>query len=442
MKRVVKTIKTEGKKSSHGLTVMQEYNNLNMFYNKFNVVKFQNHGFYPKSNFLKQEDLLFKYEATMYLELLKDIKTENLNLLDIGCGRGGGINVLKKYLKLKEANGCDINSMAIDYCEENYKDIDFKICSSEKLTYENEYFDLITNVESFHLYENKEKFFKEASRVLKTNGHLLMTDINLNYTLGDSFKDYFEVIDIIDITHNVAFACKHNIKHFNKNIKNEEMKNHLLDLSKHKFDSYLKDNTYYIVKLIKKKIKKIMELFPIPLHTEELNLNVKAMAKYCLAMKKKVKSYNVSNRGGWQSPRLTGKHPPLNDLFKEILRVGGDYQKIIAYKDPLKILSLWVNINGHRDHNISHIHPSTVIAGSFYLKPTNSAIVFENPCLSIMEYDWAPCFLTEYNRYNSGAWTINPTANQLLMFPGWLRHRVEPNLGKDYRISISFNLGR
>jgi|TARA_R100001530_G_scaffold45637_1_gene34382 ubiquinone/menaquinone biosynthesis C-methylase UbiE len=254
MKRVVKIIKTEGKKSSHGLTVMQEYNNLHMFFNKFNVVKFMNHGFYPKSNLLKQEDLLFKYEATLYLELLKDIKTENLNLLDIGCGRGGGINVLKKYLKLKEANGCDINSMAIDYCEENYKDIDFKICSSEKLTYENEYFDLITNVESFHLYENKEKFFKEASRVLKTNGHLLMTDINLNYNLGDSFKDYFEVIDIIDITPNVAFACKHNIKHYNKNIKNEEMKNHLINVRKQKLDSYLKDNTYYIVKLIKKKI--------------------------------------------------------------------------------------------------------------------------------------------------------------------------------------------
>ena len=59
-----------------------------------------------------------------------------------------------------------------------------------------------------------------------------------------------------------------------------------------------------------------------------------------------------------------------------------------------------------------------------------------------MEYDWAPCYLTEYNKYNSAAWTIKPIANQLLMFPGWLKHRVEPNLGKENRISISFNLGR
>ena len=32
-----------------------------------------------------------------------------------------------------------------------------------------------------------------------------------------------------------------------------------------------------------------MEIFPIPLHTEELKLDVKAMAKYCLAMKKKLR---------------------------------------------------------------------------------------------------------------------------------------------------------
>ena len=159
-----------------------------------------------------------------------------------------------------------------------------------------------------------------------------------------------------------------------------------------------------------------MEIFPIPIHSEELNLNVKAMAKYCLAMKKKVKSHNVSNKGGWQSPRLTGKHPPLNNLFKEILRAGGDYQKIIAYKDPLKILSLWININGYKDYNTSHIHHDSVISGSFYL--------------------------TEYNKYNGAAWAIKPIANQLLMFPGWLKHRVESNLGKEDRISISFNLGR
>ena len=116
--------------------------------------------------------------------------------------------------------------------------------------------DIMAKATGFLTDNAKKKFFKEASRVLKTNGHLLMTDINLNYSLRDSFKDYFKVIDIIDITPNVAFACKHNIEHYNKNIKNEEMKNHLINVRKQKLDSYLKSNTYYIFKLIKNEKKR------------------------------------------------------------------------------------------------------------------------------------------------------------------------------------------
>ena len=233
------------------IEIIKQYNNLHTFLNKFNIVKFMNHGFFPDSKILKEEDLLFKYEATLYLELLKNIKTENLTLLDIGCGRGGGINILKKYLKLKKAYGCDINDMAIEYCKKSYKDLFFKVCSSEKLMYDNETFDLITKVESFHCYKNKEDFFKESSRVLKKNGYLLMTDVNLNYTFNDSFKNYFKVINTIDITPNVAFACKKNIKNFCENIENKETRSWLVNLREEKFYSYLKYDTYFIIQLIK-----------------------------------------------------------------------------------------------------------------------------------------------------------------------------------------------
>tara|TARA_R100001086_G_scaffold240503_1_gene166628 strand:+ start:374 stop:928 length:555 start_codon:yes stop_codon:yes gene_type:complete len=183
-----------------------------------------------------------------------------------------------------------------------------------------------------------------------------------------------------------------------------------------------------------------MELFPIPIHSEELNLNVKAMAKYCLAMKKTTKSVNVSNKGGWQSPHLTGEHPPFNDLFKAISMAAEQYRKRIAYKDPLKIDTVWININGYKDYNIEHTHLHTIASGSFYLKPNNSNILFIHPASDIMESQWQSHMVDEYNRYNSAVWNIKPTQNQLLMFPGWVRHRVEPNLGKGDRISISFNL--
>ena len=85
-----------------------------------------------------------------------------------------------------------------------------------------------------------------------------------------------------------------------------------------------------------------MELFPTPIHSEKLNLNVKEIIKYCLTLKKKLKSHNVSNKGGWQSPRLNGEHSILNELFIAILMVGEKYKKIIAYKNPLKIDTVWI----------------------------------------------------------------------------------------------------
>tara|TARA_R100000781_G_C4072218_1_gene124855 strand:- start:740 stop:1297 length:558 start_codon:yes stop_codon:yes gene_type:complete len=184
-----------------------------------------------------------------------------------------------------------------------------------------------------------------------------------------------------------------------------------------------------------------MELFPTPILSEKLNLNVKEMIKYCLALKKKLKSHNVSNKGGWQSPRLNGEHPILNELFIAILMFGEKYKKIIAYKNSLKIDTVWININGYKDYNIEHSHNYSVVSGSFYLTPNNSEIAFLHPASSFLAYDWPPNSLSEYNKYNSAVWKMKPVENQIIMFPGWLRHRVEPNLNKKgKRISISFNL--
>jgi len=232
---------------------IQTYDEVNKFFNTYNKIEFMNHGFFPSDKKLKQKDLLFKYEATLYLKLLENIKTKGLILLDIGCGRGGGLNILKEYLKLKKVYGCDINSAAIKYCRENYKDTSFKICSSEKLKYNDKSFDLITNVESFHCYENKRNFFKEAARVLKNNGYLLMADVNLDDILLDnSFKNFFKVVNVFDITPNVAFACIHNIENFSKNINNEEIKNWLVSLCQTKFDAYTRYDSFFIIHLKKR----------------------------------------------------------------------------------------------------------------------------------------------------------------------------------------------
>ena len=46
---------------------------------------------------------------------------------------------------------------------------------------------------------------------------------------------------------------------------------------------------------------------------------------------------------------------------------------------------------------------------------------------------------TEFNKYNSSYHWMPAKENTLYIFPSWLKHKVEPNMNNDERISISFN---
>tara|TARA_R100000742_G_C4264026_1_gene81904 strand:+ start:520 stop:1080 length:561 start_codon:yes stop_codon:yes gene_type:complete len=185
----------------------------------------------------------------------------------------------------------------------------------------------------------------------------------------------------------------------------------------------------------------IQDFFPTPVYSEYLNLDVKDIAQYCLEMKSNTKSVQISNVGGWQSPGLTGEHLLLNNLFKSILDAAEIYRDAIDYKHPLSIKNIWININGYKDYNIEHIH-TTVASGVFYVKAQSGDLVLKHPARDLIDQNWMSSDLQTYTSYNSAVWRIPPEPNMLIIFPGWLSHRVESNLDKEDRISISFNLGR
>jgi len=87
------------------------------------------------------------------------------------------------------------------------------------------------------------------------------------------------------------------------------------------------------------------------------------------------------------------------------------------------------------------MHPNSSISGVFYIEclKESGQIVFENPFRDHLGYTW-DSRLTVYNPNTSSKWKIVPETNKLLLFPSFLNHYVEPNLSKDKRISISFNV--
>ena len=134
------------------------YDQINSLF-KSNNISFMNHGYYPPHDFIKKQDINFKNQASLYLSLFNNLDANNKDILEIGCGRGGGIQELSKYFSFNKTYACDLNKKNIEYCVKNNKNnVNFKVSNAENLDYSDNMFDVVINVESSHCYKNPELF--------------------------------------------------------------------------------------------------------------------------------------------------------------------------------------------------------------------------------------------------------------------------------------------
>jgi len=210
-------------------------------------VDFMNHGYYPASTLIKEEDNDFKNQFSLYLSLFDNITVKNKSILEVGCGRGGGIKKLSKYFTFSQVDACDIREKNIEYCKiNNTENINFKVSNAEKLDYPDNSFDIIINVESSHGYNNFSLFFEEVNRVLKPDGIFLYADGGKTIQNFPNFFYLFKNIIRTDITENVANACKDDMENFKHLVVKDEVKEVLLSIAKNKYyeNYYLKNNVY------------------------------------------------------------------------------------------------------------------------------------------------------------------------------------------------------
>jgi len=183
--------------------------------------EFMNHGFYPPYRSL--EKYFLRNQASLYFNLIEGLDLSNKSLLDIGCGRGGGALVYKNHTNIKNISACDINPLSIEFCKTSYTGIDFKVCNATALQYNDQSFNIITNVESAHCYSNFEKFISEVHRVLAPGGVFCYTDIFGDDTSRGVSRittlyqsNLFKNIEEKNITKNVMDSCRDNIKTFSQ----------------------------------------------------------------------------------------------------------------------------------------------------------------------------------------------------------------------------------
>lgn len=105
----------------------------------------------------------------------------------------------------------------------------------------------------------------------------------------------------------------------------------------------------------------------------------------------------------------------------------------------LRLDSIWINVLEPGGHHTAHIHPHSVISGTYYVDiPSGaSAIRFEDPRLPQMMA--APPRRDTAARANRQFVAIEPATGTLLLWESWLRHEVPPNCARRERVSVSFN---
>ncbi len=113
-------------------------------------------------------------------EYFRKYVNKNDRILDLGCGNGRVYEFFKDYGITYY--GLDISEKLINIAKKKYPEPNFKVGNMINLPYENNFFDTVWMIASFHhLRDKKERIqtLKEIKRVLKENGILIITVWNL-----------------------------------------------------------------------------------------------------------------------------------------------------------------------------------------------------------------------------------------------------------------------
>jgi len=101
--------------------------------------------------------------------------------------------------------------------------------------------------------------------------------------------------------------------------------------------------------------------------------------------------------------------------------------------------SLWVNVLKPGGAHSGHIHPHSVLSGTYYVAvpPGASALKLEDPRLPLMMA--APPREADAPQDARTFVYVDPAPGAVLLWESWLRHEVPANGARTDRISISFN---
>jgi MPBQ/MSBQ methyltransferase len=147
-----------------------------------------NFGFWkgiPYKNIPLTEEKRIQSSINLYQHIFKQLNIDSQStVLEVGSGQGNGCILLTKQFFPKWVVGLDAVAQQTERAKQRHSDflklhqnVEFATGLAEKIPFQDDSFTHIISVEAASHFSSMKDFFREANRVLKPNGSLLVTTV-------------------------------------------------------------------------------------------------------------------------------------------------------------------------------------------------------------------------------------------------------------------------
>lgn len=143
---------------------------------------------------LEPQDEPFRYPIQLYAHVVSAVDLRGKDVLEVGCGRGGGGSFLVRYREPRFFTGVDLSESAMEWCRQHmpFPNARWLQGRADALPVPDASVDVVVNVEASHCYPSMVGALSEVTRVLRPGGYFAFCDMRISEgvaTLDRSFDE-------------------------------------------------------------------------------------------------------------------------------------------------------------------------------------------------------------------------------------------------------------